>query len=350
MNKFLNLQKAIFDKIEEIGVEKAAKLFSKSETAIKKWQSGSGIPDVSAAQIVLDEAFQKGLELPVPLAAPPQGKTIPEPPAKGDEPKPMEFGDPEQKMGPPEPLQLQKTVKKFSILSPTNRDYGFATVLSMLGNWKSTLPPEIRSMLSGLDIESDTLIHRARNILATRFLEHGNEWSYWMDSDIIAPIGNPGWFRKRSGARYSDEMLRFSALEKLTSYQGKKIVSGVYCQRSQGGLIIAQPGLAPKGAEDALLVDEIKSRGPQHKIVQVDWVGFGCVAVHRQVFLDILEKFPGVASANPAKSPHGFFTAYEGGPQGEDVAFCKRAAESGHPSYLDLSVICGHTGRFAFLP
>jgi hypothetical protein len=347
----LDLAKLIFDRIEGIGVPAAAALFKTTQTAIKKWQGGTAEPGVTACQIILDEALAAGdIEVDAFLTPPEQGETKP-PAAPVETPQRAttetdELGDvgnngrverPAPKMAPP---------RKASFLIPINRDMSYAVVLSMLGNWKSTLPEELRAQLASMDFEPDTTPHNSRNILATRFVAGGNEWSFWQDSDIIASIGNPAWFKRRTGSKHADKWFAQSAFERLTS-RGKSIVGGVYIQRSPNGRIVAQPGLSPSGELDARVVEEVKA-GPQDKVIQVGYVGFGCVAVHRKVFEDILKTQPGIRGEGD--KPHAFFNPIEGGPQGEDIAFCKRAAEAGHPTFLDLSLHCGHVGKFAYMP
>lgn len=338
----MNLQETIFARIDSLGHTDAATFFATTENNIRKWMNGQAIP-LSAGQKVLDEAMAAGtLELgdePDLPNAPEQGQTIPDPRAKVEEPKAQVV---------PETKSLVTPKKKFSILCPTYKDLPYATVLSLLGQWKYTLPPEIRSMLSTLDFEPDTNVHFARNRLATRFLESGNEWSFWMDADMIAPIGNPTWMKRRTGTTMNERFAGKSAIEQLTSHSGKYFVSGVYCERNPKRHIVAQPGMDPRNEQQKVEVEEIR-KGPQEKLMPVEWCGFGCVAVHRKVFEDVLEKVPGVRSENK-EAPHEFFTQTKMGNQGEDMAMCEKARKAGHTIWLDLSLHVGHIGRTCFLP
>lgn len=349
MTQTLDLAKAIFEKIEGLGTAAAAAYFGRTEGTVRKWLGGTAQPDIGAAQKVLNEALGSGaIEIPAFEQPPQQGATKPEPAPKTEEHVPtVSDGNDSEKLTLVQQEKAMKAAKKFSIVCPINREMSYAVVLSMLGQWKSTLPNELRGMLSGMTFEPDTMIHRARNILATGFLASGNEWSFWMDSDIIAPIGNPAWFKRRTGSKHPDKWFAKSALEQLTA-RGKSFIGAVYVERSTKGMLISQPGLSPTGDADKRLAEEIK-QGPQDRIVPVGWLGFGCVAVHRKVFEDILKTQPEVAARKDGE-PHGFFTAFEGGPQGEDVAFAKRAIKAGHQPILDLSVFCAHVGRYAFNP
>lgn len=346
-NNTLDLAKAVFDKIEELGVDAAAAHFKTTKAQIKKWSGGTAEPGATACQIVLDEALAAGdIEINAFAEPPVQGETKPPAGPLPEVRAATTEGDTSGKLELPAAQKPPQGGRKVSFLTPINRDMSYAVVLSMLGNWKSTLPEEIRGQLANMDFEPDTTPHNSRNILATRFLASGNEWSFWLDSDTIAPTGNPSWFKRRTGSKHADRWFAQSAFERLTS-RGKSLVGGVYIQRSTGGKIVAQPGLSPIGDGDARLVDEIKE-GPQDKVVQVGWIGFGCVAIHRRVFEDILAGQEGVRGEEG--KPHRFFNPIEGGPQGEDIAFCKRAAEAGHPTFLDMALHCGHVGKYAFMP
>lgn len=352
MSQF-NLSQAVFDKVEALGQAEACKLFHTTATNLRKWQAGTSEPTATACQIVLDEAMERGeVEVDAFETPPTQGQTIPEKAAVAPEARATTEG--EEVIGnviakpPVDMLALAEKSHKPSFLIPINRDMSYAVVMSILGNWKSTLPEEIRPHLANLDFEPDTMIHRSRNILATRFIASGNEWSFWFDSDIIAPIGNAAWFKRRTGTKLPDKWFQRSAFEALTT-KGKTLISAVYAERNLGGKIIAQPGLSPMNDQDKSKMAELHTEGPRNEVIQVGWVGFGCVAVHRKVFLDILETQPEVRAAKEG-DPHGFFTSMEDGPQGEDVALCARALKAGHPSFLDLSVFCAHIGKFPHLP
>jgi hypothetical protein len=355
MSKF-DLAKAIYAKIEAVGNDKAAAFFGRTVATMAKWKNGSAVPDIASAQKVLDEALNKEdvpPELDSPAfegGAPRQGKTMPKRREEIAEDAKAQVGGQVAKQierAPAvKPLEVMERATKYDILLPVNRLMHDAVVSSLIANWKTTLPKEIRHLLSQFHVQRDTVIHRARNLLATRFLESKNEWSVWFDSDIIAPTGNHRWFQAQTRAKWK-EVHQDSALEHLTT-TGKTFVGGVYAERGEGDKLIFAQGMKEKPtAEDKRLIMDIR-KGPVKKLIQVPWVGFGCVAVHRKVFEDILEKVEGVKSKD--KEAHGFFTAFVDGPKGEDVAFAKRAAEAGHPCYLDLAIHCGHLGNKAYMP
>ncbi len=239
----------------------------------------------------------------------------------------------------------------FAILLPTHRDFPPVVLMDVLAQWKATLPEEVAEALAPLHLQSDSLIHRARNVLAERFLASGQEWSYWQDSDIVAPTGNAAWFKTKVPNNYPDDFFRQAAIRRLTGHN-KSIVSAVYCQRNHTHQLLNQMGVNPANKTHKELAERLK-QGPVDKLVEVQWSGFGCIAVHRQVFLDIAEKCPDVKGTKEG-DPRGFFnpTPQTDGPEvdGEDIAFCKRARDAGHPTFLDCAVIAGHVGRTAYLP
>lgn len=201
----------------------------------------------------------------------------------------------------------------------------------------------------GYEYETDTVIQRARNILAHRFLKSDAEWSWWIDQDTVAPYGAPGNFYVIFGAnpgRLPPDFAGMHTLPRLLSH-GKTIVGGVYAQRKPNGMLVIQPDISPRGQEDKNLVAKLRS-GPFNSLYPVDYVATGCALVHRSVYESIQQKFPELAPKHE-KEPWNFFgNAVES--SGEDIHFCKLAAAAGHVSYLDTAVFCGHIGENVFFP
>jgi hypothetical protein len=198
----------------------------------------------------------------------------------------------------------------------------------------------------GFDIQVDTVIHRSRNMLAHRFLQSGATWSLWIDCDIAPPIANAEWFRWITASQTTpDEACRYDVLEKLLG-NGKAIVGGVYASRRNMGQLVIQPEIRPRHHEDKLLCNDIR-KGTARGLIEVDWVGFGCSLVHREVFLELQRRFPQLAP-QAEFAPWRYFQPE--GDEGEDEAFCKRAKACGIPIWLDTQLVCGHIGNMAFMP
>lgn len=181
---------------------------------------------------------------------------------------------------------------------------------------------------------NDSMITRSRNHLAKRFLDTGATWSIWFDSDMIFPFGDSGVYMTITNMRHiAEKYLAVNTIERLISHK-RTVVGGCYWDRRGGGKLIAGGGSA------------ILNPIPSDTLHPVGFVGTGCLAVHRQVFLDIAEKFPETMSPDSLGNECGFFTNIQTPHRmmGEDESFAKRATDAGHPSYLDLGIICGHVG------
>ena len=179
----------------------------------------------------------------------------------------------------------------------------------------------------------DAKIEHSRNRLAHKFLETEAKWLLMMDDDIIPSIGRPAWFRHWvQGARaIGDLPLQRHLLHRLLG-AGKNLVGAAYFGRQEGGAIMcADPLLAPraKSYEDA--------------IVPVDWVGTGCMLVHRKVFNDIKEKFGDSLKIDVPDYDYDYFRPFDSA-RGEDVSFCLRAKQAGHQPHIDLGLPVFHVG------
>jgi hypothetical protein len=198
----------------------------------------------------------------------------------------------------------------------------------------------------GFDVMADTMVHRSRNMLAHRFLKSGATWSLWIDSDVAAPIKNPQWYKWITGAaNVPEEYTGYDVLERLFT-SGKAIVGGVYASRKFKGQLVIQPEIKPRHHEDRLLCNEIR-RGSARGLVEVDWIGFGCALVHREVFLEVQRQFPQLAPEMEF-TPWRFFQPE--GDEGEDEAFCRRVKACSIPIWLDTQLVCGHIGSMCFMP
>lgn len=220
----------------------------------------------------------------------------------------------------------------------------------------------------------DAMIYHARNKLAKYFLEFTKcEWSLWFDDDMIAPIGRAGWYKFIGNlpSQFPDDFAGVNTVERLLSH-GKTVVGGTYFGRQRTGRLVSS----------AFAVHHIDraARTFQPGLFEVDWIGTGCLLVHRSVFEDIQKAFPELGPTNgfdynepviqwadsvgnlyaapgpdllpqivdyrpahaPARDHWDFFLPKPG--QGEDVSFCERARLSGHKVYLDTGVQCLHVG------
>lgn len=202
----------------------------------------------------------------------------------------------------------------------------YFTMLTLVAKYKMGLRINARG--------EDSMITRSRNHLAKRFLDTGATWSIWFDSDMVVPFGHSGVFMTMTNMRsVPEKYLAMHTIERLISH-GRTVVGGCYWDRRGGGKLIA-------GSRQP-----ITHAIPTDTLNAVDFVGTGCLAVHRQVFLDIATKFPETYSQNAFGNEAGFFTNIQTPERmlGEDESFAKRATDAGHPTFLDLGLLCGHVG------
>jgi hypothetical protein len=198
----------------------------------------------------------------------------------------------------------------------------------------------------GFTFQADTMVHRSRNMLAKRFLDSGCTWSLWIDADMAPPIANPEWFNWiTNAAAITQESCGFDVLGRLLG-SAKAVVGGVYASRRWHGSLVIQPEIQPRSGADKELCNEIR-RGTARGLAEVEWVGFGCALVHREVFLEVQRNFPHLAPLSEM-GPWRYFQPE--GDEGEDESFCRRVRQCAIPIWLDTQLICGHIGSMAFLP
>lgn len=199
-------------------------------------------------------------------------------------------------------------------------------LLALVMRYRMALRLELRG--------DDSMITRSRNHLAKRFLDTGATWSIWFDADMVMPFGVAGPYMTITNMRnVPEEFLGLHTIERLISWK-KTVVGGCYWDRRGGGKLIAGGG-------------NIMSPIPHNSLATIGFNGTGCLAVHRQVFLDIAAKFPETLNINAPGNECGFFTNIQGADGrmlGEDESFAKRATDAGHPTFLDLGLLLGHCG------
>lgn len=202
----------------------------------------------------------------------------------------------------------------------------YFSVLCLVAKYRMALRIEFRG--------EDSMITRSRNHLAKRFLATGASWSIWFDSDMVFPIGHAGLYSTMTNMRnVPEKFLGLHTIERLIS-RGRTVVGGLYWDRRGSGRLIAGGGPA--------LLNPI----PSDTLHPVNFCGTGCLAVHRSVFLDIAAKFPETMNESSLGNECGFFTNIQLPERmmGEDESFAKRATDAGHPTFLDLGLLCGHIG------
>lgn len=227
----------------------------------------------------------------------------------------------------------------------------------------------------------DAFIAHSRNKLADNFLKSNMEWMLTIDDDMVVPFGNAKLFNSFTGFNIPEEFAGRNTIDRLLSH-GKTLVGGLYFGRWVNGKPVYAEGGESKQEED------FARQGPHDLLKPTRWVGTGCMLIHRTVFTDIEKTFPHLARNNKGVAGQWFTSSehdtvhavsealklledshdnvslvhkilldarrksnkFSGMGVGEDVVFCHRAAQSGHPAYVDLGLLCGHTGDFCFGP
>lgn len=179
----------------------------------------------------------------------------------------------------------------------------------------------------------DAKIEHARNRLAHKFLETDAKWLLMIDDDIIPSIGRPNWFRYWvQGARQIIDLpLQRHVLHRLIG-AGKTLVGAAYFGRQEGGALMAS---------DQTLAN--RARAYEDAVVTVDWIGTGCLLIHRKVFEDIRAKYGDSLKIDVPDYEYDYFRPFDSA-RGEDVSFCIRAKEAGHQPYIDLGLPVFHVG------
>lgn len=188
----------------------------------------------------------------------------------------------------------------------------------------------------------DAMIYHARNKLAEMFLASDCEWCLWVDDDMVLPTGRPRWFKRscRLPDSYPDRLAGAHVLKRLLA-RDEPLVGGCYVARNPSGRIIAAVG-----STGGYLSPVNKSSVSSGALVNSDWVGTGCMLVHRRVFEVMREKYPELRPTIRGQS-FNYFRPLDDG-RGEDQAFCLRAKACGFQPKLDLGVQCMHIGYKAY--
>lgn len=155
-------------------------------------------------------------------------------------------------------------------------------------------------------MDMGTLLPEMRNTLAKASIAMGATHILWLDNDMVFP----------------EDMI-----ERLYSH-GKPIVAAGYSQRKEP--------CKPVAARDSVWVyTEEDSTG----LEKVDFVGMGAMLVEAEVYKNLPEPWH-TLGWNPEKNTM----------VGEDVFFCRKAAQIGADVYLDhdLSKELGHVGYRTF--
>lgn len=171
-----------------------------------------------------------------------------------------------------------------------------------------------------------------RNKLAEKFLQTDAKYLLMIDNDIIPCIGRPLYMRAtvNSARNVVDLPLQRHIIHRLIN-SNKTLVGGAYFDRKEGTKLICS---------DQSLISS--ARVYNDIVTPVEWVGSGCLLIHRSVFEDIQKKFPELKTNN-SENPFDYFLPIKGHAN-ESMSFCYRAKQTGHQAHIDLGTPVFHAG------
>lgn len=181
-------------------------------------------------------------------------------------------------------------------------------------------------------IVNDSLVSRARNTIAARFLDSKFNWLLFLDVDLQ--------FQVEHIAR-----LWLSATK-----DERKVVCGIYAMKK----------LAPRFVANWIKGEEPNANG----LVKVSESGTGCMVIHRSVFEAMKVAMPEIAYTTDANHASGgtrtewdFFGVgpykYKSGLVrylSEDWMFCQRARDLGFDVWADTKIQIRHMGNMVYPP
>lgn len=193
--------------------------------------------------------------------------------------------------------------------------------------------------------EERTCVWEARNRLATRFLEDFDPKVYtdliMVDSDMVVPCGNPGWFKRIVQQDLPDVWTAKNFFDQILSHDSNVgIVGAAYFDRRYGRQIQCYRGHHEVGFNERFLRREYSG------LLIDTWVATGGMRIKRwaleQMIKEAPRMFPEIIPNERVKH-WGFFTPNRVG-VGEDVSFCLRAGAVGIKSYVDADLRLMHKG------
>lgn len=329
----MDLAQLVRDKITALGSPAIAQeYFGVSPAAISTWKSGKIAPTLKAAQKVVDEM---GFVMPTPqsiaaIAAMPMMEIVEQLPVNNDNPYDVGSGDRVVILSPAYDGVEQKMM---TTLFKCIKGYGWDKVSIIPGSGR-------------------TLIEEERNDLVAKYRKIPNkpEFVIMIDADHVLPCGHSGMLRKL-GVDYPEAKAMRNALVRIMSHPKEYlIVGGLYKNRRfphKPACEIAYRS-PQEDARLRALFDPLNKSPQSDKLEECGWLGAGFLRIHYSVF-DRMEEAsknggPLAEIAPPPgreSDPPGFF-GRNSKLRGEDVFFCRRAAEIGIKSHCDMGLLVAH--------
>lgn len=187
------------------------------------------------------------------------------------------------------------------------------------------------------------IVHHARNILATRFLEHGYDYMLFLDDDVEF---NPAdVLQLMHHSETSDDCAVIGGIYPYKRYYWDRVRDHV----RKGGAPEASP-LA--GIKYVFRPMEAGAQVGDTGLCEVECIGTGFLLIARRVFTQMIEAGAGSYTSPDHATPYYRFFEVDmssGGEMvGEDYWFCRRWRELGGKVHALLSAKCAHWGTHAF--
>lgn len=259
-----------------------------------------------------------------------------------------------QKLLEHDPAPIHEITPLYTV-EPLNKKLAVLMPLSCPPN------PNVLDCLVKLYDPREMLYHRvsfnclsvARNAAIAWGLRTSAEWFFWLDGgDTIVPAGDPKWFKHAADApNISDVYAGLHTIYRLLTHYvklGRKDATFVSCSYVSK----KKRGDPQFGGGDQLR--QLVRQGPQDRLIEVPWVGFGGVLTHRSVFEDIIRTQGDEIKMGPNTVgsrfgyDFGFFSPLDRHVPGDDLPMCERARRAGHKIHVDLAVQAGHFGDRVF--
>lgn len=336
-----HLQTLVTDRCRALGVEKSAEFFAVAPGLVRQWLKGSKSPSLAAVEKVF---------------------SVPDVPPAG----------------------AGWSGREVFIALPFYKTTSPRVLWSLLGIW------DREKFRASMQYDDAYIVH-AREQLADTYLTANVPFCWWVDSDVVSPMGSAAWFNTHTRQNLPEQFAGLHTPTRLRSH-GKSMVSGVYFGRGHHGRAAYHEALldSPEGQTENRFAHE----GPRDLLRPTEWAGFGCLLHTREVLLDIQKTHPHLAPQAPGE-PFHFFSASSDAvmrsipeitamvsnaeneiksgtgaaaekvlrdvmkalfsaeqktlsesrhQQGEDQLFGRRAAVAGHPTFVDHAVRPGHIG------
>lgn len=302
----IDLKQIVKDRIGQLGVKEASKFYGVSVGTVSNWASGKTPPSVDAVTLTL-----KDLDIP----ATPEVKDL-----------------------------VMWEGRQVALLMPVYRTLNPDTHFTLFANYMKYGPEKI-AMPRPL---KGTCIWEARNRLIDKGMNIPGVKKFIMpDDDMAFPFGYPDHFNQYYESNLPAERVGHNAISRIMSHPSDKgIIGAMYFGRHSKGRSQCEFGFL-----NSLHEDERLRNGYYKGLVPMGWVGTGFIRIERWVIEAMRKEIDNGRwpECKPAAADkwYGYFNPLRVG-IGEDVSFCRRAAEIGIQSYLDSSLECLHFGERAY--